>query len=211
MSHRTRTSIHSWRERALSLLLAAALLDGLAPGAIPAASAHWADPYLDQLVDWGVIRPDQAKNPDQPVTRADFMAIVNRAYGYDQKAAELPFTDVAVSDWFYDDVSIAYNTGYISGTSPTTVSPNYPLNREMAIFILGKNMMMKETVGEDMAFADSREISTWARGIIKTAIDTGIVSGYPSNNFAPKDRVTLGQMAVFVTQCLGTPVRKPGE
>ena len=48
MSHRTRTSIHSWRERALSLLLAAALLVGLAPGAIPAASAHWADPYLDR-------------------------------------------------------------------------------------------------------------------------------------------------------------------
>ena len=212
MPHRTPTQPRAWSERLLSLLLAAVLLIGAVPGLTLTASAeHWADEYLDQLVDWGVIRPDQASDPDRPITRADFMAIVNRAYGYTKKAADMPFTDVDVSDWFYDDVSIAYNTGYISGTSPTTVSPNYVLNREMAVFILGKNMMLKETPGEDMSFSDSRDISTWARGVIKTAIDTGIASGYPSNRFAPEDKVTLAQMAVFVTHCIGTPVQQPGE
>ena len=212
MPHRTPTQPRAWSERLLSLLLAAVLLIGAVPGLTLTASAeHWADEYLDQLVDWGVIRPDQASDPDRPITRADFMAIVNRAYGYTKKAADMPFTDVDVSDWFFVVVSIAYNTGYISGTSPTTVSPNYVLNREMAVFILGKNMMLKETPGEDMSFSDSRDISTWARGVIKTAIDTGIASGYPSNRFAPEDKVTLAQMAVFVTHCIGTPVQQPGE
>ena len=169
MSHRTRTKSRTWGERALSLLLAAVMVVGLLPGLTLSASAHWADEYLDKLVDWGVIRADQAATPDVPITRADFMAIVNRAYGYTERAAEMPFTDVSPYDWFYDDVSIAYNTGYISGTSATTASPNFPLNREMATFILGRNMMLKETPGEDMAFTDSRNISTWARGIIKTA------------------------------------------
>ena len=211
MSHRTSTKRHTCGERILSLLLAAVLLAGMVPGLTLPASAHWADEYLDKLVDWGVIRADQASTPDSPITRADFMAIVNRAYGYNQKAAEMPFTDVSPYDWFYDDVSIAYNAGYISGTSATTASPNYPLNREMATFILGRNMMLKETAGEDMSFTDSREISTWARGIIKTAVDNGVVAGYPTNKFGPKDRVTLGQMAVLVTQCVGTPVQTPGE
>ena len=210
MSHRTRTSIHSWRERALSLLLAAALLVGLAPGAIPAASAHWADPYLDQLVDWGVMRADQTSDPDSPITRADFAAVINRAYGYD-KMGPIPFTDVSTTDWFYDDIAIAYNAGYMAGTSGTTASPNSPLTREMAVCILGRNMMLRETPGESLAFSDSRDISGWARGTIKTAVDNYIVSGYPDNTFGPQDPITKGQMAVLVTQCVGQPVSESGS
>ena len=210
MSHRTRTSIHSWRERALSLLLAAALLVGLAPGAIPAASAHWADPYLDQLVDWGVMRADQTGDPDSPITRADFAAVINRAYGYD-KMGPIPFTDVSTTDWFYDDIAIAYNAGYMAGTSGTTASPNSPLTREMAVCILGRNMMLRETPGESLAFSDSRDISGWARGTIKTAVDNYIVSGYPDNTFGPQDPITKGQMAVLVTQCVGQPVSESGS
>ena len=56
--------------RALSLLLAAVLLIGAVPGLTMPSSAHWADEYLDQLVDWGVLRADQIGNPDAAVTRA---------------------------------------------------------------------------------------------------------------------------------------------
>ena len=64
--------------RALSLLLAAVMMLGLVP-VFPAAqaSAHWADPYLSQLMEWGVINQTQAANPDRALTRADFMGIVN--------------------------------------------------------------------------------------------------------------------------------------
>ena len=76
MSHRTSTQRRSWKERALSLLLTAALMAGLVPGLTLPASAHWADAYLDQLVDWGVMRADQTANPDASLTRAEFMAII---------------------------------------------------------------------------------------------------------------------------------------
>ena len=49
MSRRTRFQTYTWKERALSLLLAAVLLLGMAPGLTAPASAHWADAYLDQL------------------------------------------------------------------------------------------------------------------------------------------------------------------
>ena len=64
-----------WKTRAMSLLLALAILLGLAP-AVPGqqAQAHWSDAYLNQLVEWGFIRPDQAGSPDGELTRADFMA-----------------------------------------------------------------------------------------------------------------------------------------
>ena len=202
MSHRTSTQRRSWKERVLSLLLTAALMAGL-------ASAHWADAYLDQLVDWGVMRADQTANPDASLTRAEFMAMINRAYGYTERG-EIPFTDVNPGDWFYDDVSIAYTAGYMAGTSETTASPNATLTREQAVCILGRNMMMKETPGESLAFADSRSISHWARGTVRTAVDNYIISGYPDNTFHPLDSVSKGQMAVLITQCVGSPIRQSG-
>ena len=102
MPHRTGTRRPGWINRALSLLLAAVLLIGAVPGLTMPASAHWADEYLNQLVDWGFMRADQIGNPDEPINRAQFVAIINRAYGYTEMG-EIPFTDVSFDDWFYDE------------------------------------------------------------------------------------------------------------
>lgn len=209
MFHKDGNWRRTWKGRAFSLFLSAVLLLGSVPGFVLPASAHWADPYLDTLVDWGAMRADQIADPDTPLTRAEFMAIINRAYGY-QEMGEMPFTDVLESDWFYDDVAIAYNAGYMKGTSATTASPNARLTREQAVCILGRNMMLKETPGEDLGFADSRSISGWARGMVKTAVNNYIVTGYPDDTFRPKNDITKGQMAVLVTQCVGTPVKQSG-
>lgn len=209
MFHKDGNRRRTWKGRAFSLFLAAVLLLGSVPGFVLPSSAHWADSYLDQLVDWGVMRADQTANPDTPLTRAEFMAIINRAYGY-QEMGEMPFEDVSEGDWFYDDVAIAYNAGYMKGTSKTTASPNAHLTREQAVCILGRNMMMRETPGEDMAFTDSRSISSWARGMVKTAVNQYIIGGFPDDSFRPKDNITKGQMAVLVTRCVGNPVNQSG-
>ena len=211
MSQRTGIQRRTWKERALALLLAAVLVAGLAPGlTLPSRAEHWADTYLDQLVDWGVLRADQTADPDAALTRADFMAIINRAYGYTE-TGPIPFEDVLPTDWFYDDVSIAYTAGYMAGTSDITASPYDSLTREQAVCILGRNMMMQDTPGESLAFSDSRDVSDWARGTVKTAVDNYIISGYPDNTFQPKSAISKAQMAVLITQCVGTPIQQSGS
>lgn len=205
------SSRRAWKRRALSLLLAAVMVLGLFP-ALPAAqaSAHWADPYLSQLMEWGIISQAQSQNPDRALTRADFMGIVNRAYGY-QEPGETPFEDIKETDWFYDDVGIAYNARYIKGTSPTTASPNDPLTRETATTILGRNMMLQESAGEILDFTDARRISTWAQGTIKSSLEHYLVSGYDDGTFRPQRNVSWGEMASMVTRLIGTPLQEPGE
>ena len=211
MPRRTGTTRWGWRDRAVSMLLAAVLMLGMVPGlTLPASAEHWADGYLDQLVEWGVMRADQTSDPDAPLTRAEFMAVINRAYGYN-KTGPIPFEDVNRGDWFYDDVSIAYTAGYTLGTSATTFHPNATLNREQAVCILARNMMMKETPGENLAFSDARNISDWARGLVKTAVDHYIVNGYPDGSFGPQDVISKGQMASMLVGCLGTPLNQAGE
>ncbi len=205
------SSRRAWKRRTLSLLLAAVMMLGLFP-AFPAAqaSAHWADPYLSQLMEWGVISQAQSQNPDRALTRADFMGIVNRAYGY-HEPGETPFEDIKETDWFYDDVGIAYNARYIKGTSPTTASPNDPLTRETATTILGRNMMLQDSAGEILDFTDARRISTWAQGTVKSSLEHYLVSGYDDGTFRPQRNVSWGEMASMVTRLIGTPLQEPGD
>ena len=203
----------SLRVRAVSLLLSAALTLGLLPGVpglVGTARAHWADDYLSQLVEWGVIRSDQTGNPDQALTRADFMAITNRAYGY-HEPGPTPFTDVEEDDWFYDDVGIAYNAKYILGTSPTTASPNDTLTRETAATVLGRNMMLQESPGELLDFTDARDISSWAHGTVKASLEHYLIGGYDDGTFRPQKEISWGEMAAMLTRIIGTPLQEEGD
>ena len=204
----------AWTRRALSLLLAAVMALGFLPGFPGAensgAEAQWAEPYLNQLVEWGFIRPDQVNNPNMALTRADFMAIVNRAYGY-STPGETPFEDVEPNQWFYDDVGIAYNARYIVGTSPTTASPNDPLTRETAATVLGRNMMLQESPGEILEFTDARQISNWAMGTVKSSLEHYLISGYTDGTLRPKRNVSWGEMAAMVTNLVGTPLQEEGD
>ena len=211
MQQTPKPSRRAWRRRALSLLLALVMVLGLVPVfPVTEAAAHWADTYLTQLVEWGFIRSDQANNPDRALTRADFMAIVNRAYGYHEEG-ETPFEDIKETDWFYDDVGIAYTARYINGTSPTTASPNNPLTRETAATILGRNMMLQESPGELVEFSDAHQISTWASGIIKSSMEHYLIGGYNDGTFRPRRNVSWGDMASMLTSLVGTPLQEPGE
>lgn len=203
--------VRSWRARAVSLLLAAVMVLGFLP-ALPGgeAEAHWADDYLAQMADWGLIRADQVDSPNDALTRADFMSIVNRAYGY-HVPGPTPFEDVSEYDWFYDDVGIAYTAKYIQGTSETTASPNDPLDRETAATILGRNMMLQDSPGEIMDFSDARQISNWSRGTIKASLEHYLVSGYDDGTFRPQRDVSWGEMAALMSRTIGTPIQAEGD
>lgn len=200
------------RTRAMSLLLALVLLLGFVPGLDlgGGGSAHWSDAYLSQLIEWDFVRPDQVSQPDKQLTRADFMAITNRAYGYSDQGPT-PFEDIKESDWFYDDVEIAYTNKYIKGTSETTASPNDTLTRETAATILGRNMMMQESAGEILDFTDARDISFWSKGVIKSSLEHYLVGGYDDGTFRPQRSVTWGEMAAMLTRIVGTPLQEPGD
>ena len=82
--------------RMTALALAVALCFGLLPAVSPTAeAADWMEPYLEQVVEWGVMRGDASGNlnPDRQITRAEFVTMVNRAFGYTEVGAN-PFTDV---------------------------------------------------------------------------------------------------------------------
>lgn len=202
----------SARRGMAGLLSAVMLLGGLPALGPKAQAADWAQEYLDQLASWGVMRGDIDGNlhSGRAITRAEFVTMVNRAYGYD-RTGKTPFTDVSPGAWYADDIAIAYNMGYFSGTSATTASPDGNLTREQAALLLGRNMMLRSTAGEVLGFSDSRQFSEWSRSLIQAVAKAGVVNGYPDGTFRPQNQITRGEVASMLVQAIGTPIREPGE
>lgn len=199
--------------RVSALLLTLAMLIGLMPQwSGEAQAASYMQPYLNKMVNWGFMRGDIQGNlrPDNNITRAEFVTIINRAFGY-KKIGTTPFKDVKESDWYSDDVAIAYNVGYINGTSKSTFSPTKEITREEAAVILARNLMMQASVGESTSFTDSRELSSWSRGLVDTAASYKLISGYPDGSFRPHNPITRGETAIMVVNAVGTPVSKAEE
>ena len=89
-----------------------------------ARAASWMDPYLNQVVDWGIMAGDKNGNlhPNRQITRAEFVTLINRAFGH-KEVGSTPFRDVPKNAWYAEDVAIAYRAGYFAGTSATRLPP----------------------------------------------------------------------------------------
>ena len=180
--------------------------------ALPAqVHADYTEPYMKRMEELGLLQGDADGDlrPGDPITRAVFVTIINRAFGY-RSAGGHPFRDVPGTAWYAEDVDIGYTEGYITGTSPTAFSPNLSITREEAAFILAKNLMMEPAVGENTSFADGRSISTWSRGMVSAAAENNLISGYPDGTFRPQKSITRGEAAVILLNAVGTPVSRPG-
>lgn len=193
-------------------MLCAVALVLLAAGEAPQrAQAAYLDPYIERVTALGLMRGDIDGNlmPDSDISRAEFVTIVNRAFGYDEMGGA-PFDDVPEDAWYAEDVDIGYTAGYIAGTSESTFSPLAPVTREQAAVMLARNLVMQPNVGENISFTDGRDLSAWSRGLVSTAAQYNLISGYPDGSFHPQSAITRGEAAIMLLNAVGTPIQEPG-
>ena len=109
---------------------------------------------------------------------------------------KLPFGDVTISDWFYDDVRYVYANGIMDGTSSDRFAPNAPLTRAMIVTILYRMDGSPAMAGaSDFKDVDSNK---WFAKAVAWAAANGIVNGYGSGLFGPNDPVTREQLAAIL-------------
>ena len=108
----------------------------------------------------------------------------------------LPFTDVARGDWFFDDVRYVYENGLMNGVSATRFAPYGSTTRGMIVTILYR-MEGQPAVSRDCPFADVASGSYYERAITWAAAN-GIVTGHSSTVFAPDADITREQLAAIL-------------
>ena len=171
-------------------------------------SNYWATEFIQQLAQRGIIAgfPDGSFRPEQPVTRAQFAAMIGKAF---QKAPErqaVRFYDVPSSYWASSAIQDAYTSGFLSGYPGNRFEPNQNIPREQVLVSLANGLnynVSSNTESNLQYYNDANNISGYARSPIAAATDKQIVVNYPNVKFLnPQSTATRAQVAAFVYQAL---------
>ena len=171
----------------------------------------WAEAYIDYLAARGVVNGvgDGKFMPQNPVTRAEFVKMLALLSGDEiQPVTESRFKDVDTNSWYAPYVSWASEKGYVFGVSDTAFAPNDKITREQIALII-QRFADKEEYGlasknDGKVFADSTDISGYARDAVTFLSTTDIISGRNNNLFAPKDSATRAESAKMLAVLLHT-------
>lgn len=94
---------------------------------------------IQVLKDAGLVSgyDDSTFKPDQPVSRAEALAMVLKTAGIAaaQTSQKIPFTDVAETDWFFPMVQKGAALGKLKGYEDKTFRPNNPVTLPEALAI----------------------------------------------------------------------------
>jgi hypothetical protein len=167
-------------------------------------SGHWAEKNVKQLIELGAVGgyPDRTFKPDNCITRAEFASILVKAFDLKSQSGK-GFADTA-GHWAEEAISTAAYHGVVEGYGDNKFGPDEYITREqMAHMIV--NVAELTPVIEEIAFRDESSISAWARGSLATAVENGIINGYPDNTVRPQGNATRAEAATVIVNALHRP------
>lgn len=183
----------------IALLIAALLVPHALPTTASAAAGkrsdiqgHWAEAVMAEWAEQGRISgyPDGTLRPDAAVSRAEWMKLVNRLFGYEGRA-EAAFSDVRDGAWYAPEVSAAVRAGYVNGYKDGTIKPEHTLTRAEAAAMLARLGKLTDNADAAGLFAD--ELPAWSRGSIGAATAAGWLKGYPDGTFGPANPISRAE------------------
>ncbi|MGD9567971.1 MAG: S-layer homology domain-containing protein [Sedimentibacter sp.] len=192
-------------KRRLSLILATVMILTLSvPNAVFGSdyTEHWAKETIQEWFDNGRIKgyEDGSFKPDNSITRAEFMTMVNSAYDFEE-LAEINFSDAVQEEWYYAEVQKAVGAGYIVGDNDDTVRPQDEITRqEVAVVISRLNSL--EQNSDVTKFEDEAEIADWAVGFVGAVAEAGYMIGDDNKNFNPSNDITRAEALVTLDRAM---------
>lgn len=164
---------------------------------------HWAKETIDEMSDKKIVNgyADETFKPDGEMTRAEFIAVVNRMLGLKNESSRY-IPDISRQDWYYADVRKAVEAGIIKGNESGYVRPNDKITREEAIVVLSRAFKVTDAVGVEIAFNDRNEISEWAKTNVYTFVRYGYINGYYGDIIKPKAFITRAEALIIIKRMI---------
>lgn len=167
---------------------------------------HWAQQYIQALASKAIITgfPDSTFKPNDPVTRAQFAAIVLKAFAPAPKNPAVNFSDVRSNYWAYSAIQSAARGGFVAGFPGGTFKPDLKIPRVQALVALSNGLAFGSgDTGLLSKFQDASSIPSYATGSIAAATQRQIVVNYPTvGQLNPNRDATRAEVAAFIYQAL---------
>ncbi len=175
----------------------------------PDIQGNWARSFIEALAARGVIRgfPDGTFRPDEPVTRAQFAAMIRQAFERPPERAGTQFVDVSTNYWGYEAIQEAYRTGFLEGYPNNIFQPeqNIPRVQVLVSLATGLDLSPPAQVATvlNTNFQDATQVPDYARNQVAAATVNQLVVNYPNVAFLnPNQVATRADVAAFIYQAL---------
>lgn len=171
-------------------------------------ASFWAKPYIEALATEKIITgfPDGAFRPNEPVTRAQFAAIISKAFIIPPSRPYRPFLDVSANYWAEPAIRYAHTTQFLSGSPSGNFEPENKINKAQALVSIasGLNLQSSGSVKDTLSvFQDAAAIPSYAETGIAAATLNQIPVNYPRvNQLNPNQAATRADIAAFIYQAL---------
>ncbi|MBW4497432.1 MAG: S-layer homology domain-containing protein [Oscillatoria princeps RMCB-10] len=170
-------------------------------------ASHWAKDFIAELAAQEIIKGflDGNFQPDAPVTRAEFAAMIRRAFKPTLSRQAVAFKDVPASHWAFSAIRDAYEMGFFQGD---TFNPDKKLDRLEVLVELARGLNYAPKGAADTVlkvYSDAGAIPGDVRSWVAAATERGMVVNYPNRGvFNPKQVAARAEVAAFLYQALAT-------
>ncbi|MBB3108640.1 hypothetical protein FHS18_000668 [Paenibacillus phyllosphaerae] len=158
---------------------------------------HWAKNAIERAATLGIVNgyTDGTFRPTNNVTRAEFTAMIARAFSLESASGVTPeFADAAqLPNWAKTAIAEAAAAGIVTGYADKTFRPNQLITRTEMTAILVRVLDLQLDANAQLTFADTDKIAAWARPSVAAAVKAGIVKGSGGNNFTPMSNASRAE------------------
>ncbi|MGP1375752.1 MAG: S-layer homology domain-containing protein [Almyronema sp.] len=182
---------------------------------------HWAAEFIRALANQDLINgfADGSFRPNRPMTRAQYAALLVKAFEITPRRAATSFTDVAPDSWAASAIEQAYRGGFLSGFPDQTFGPEQNILRVQLWSSLVSGLDLLSRGAADLNrlnfYQDAPAIPAYAQAAVAQATELGMVVNYPDlKQLNPNGIATRAEVSATVYQTLValqrlTPIASP--
>ena len=182
------------------------------PAPEPGDGGNGGTPALNRRDHYAYIigYPDGDVHPQGNITRAEvatiFFRLLRDPVRTQYWSQTNGYSDVPGNKWYNNAVSTLSNMGIICGYPDGTFRPDAPITRaELAKIAAGFFSDPRVAATYDGRFSDVHG-AEWYISYLMTALEEGLIEGYPDGSFRPNRPITRAETCTIVNRTLG---RKP--
>ncbi|MEG4421060.1 DUF1565 domain-containing protein [Microcoleus sp. LAD1_D5] len=169
-------------------------------------STHWAKDFIDRLAKMNIVSgfPNGTFQPYESVTRAEYAAMLAKAFELVPRREATVFKDVAADFWAKGAIAQANRAGFLAGYPDSTFRPEQNLTRVQAIVSLVNGLQLGGGNPNSLSvYVDRAQIPSFATDEIATATERKIVVNYPAREkLSPTHDITRGEISALIYQTL---------
>lgn len=172
---------------------------------------EWAKEAIESLFAYGIIKgkSETRFDPSGFVTRAEFASMLSRMLELIPTSEVNQYNDIKSSDWFYNDLRAAAESGIITGYGDGSFKPHQKVTREEMATMISRVLKVRdleEPTNEEIDvllkdYDDQDLLSAWSRNGSALAAKLGIIQGYDEDgkkNFKAKRFATRAEAVVML-------------